>query len=92
MIFSRTSIASIALCLALSLQAHADAAISPALGVQGTPTQADAQRPSAANPCGNADLAAIDTSTAVTAAANGTFSATITNFNRYALQLDAFCR
>ena len=87
MIFSRTSIATVALCLALSLQAHADATISPALGLNGAPTQKDVQRPSAAKPCGNVDLTAIDSSTAITAAANGTFSATITNFNRYVPQL-----
>ncbi|RDX57566.1 hypothetical protein OH76DRAFT_1310533, partial [Lentinus brumalis] len=71
-----------ALGLSLSLQAHAHAAISPALGVQGTPARNDVQRPSTAKPCGNINIAqTIDSSTAVKAATNGSFAATITNFN-----------
>ena len=84
MFFSKSFIATAALCLSLSLQAHAHAAIAPALDVQGTPARSDVQRPSTAKPCGNAALSGIDTSTAVTAAANGSFTATITNFNAYA--------
>ncbi|KAI0657916.1 hypothetical protein C8Q70DRAFT_900342, partial [Cubamyces menziesii] len=71
-----------ALCLGLSLQAHAHAAIAPALGVKGTPVRNDVQRPSKNSECGNVNIAQnIDTSTAVQAAANGTFAATIINFN-----------
>ncbi|TBU44191.1 hypothetical protein BD309DRAFT_1018731 [Dichomitus squalens] len=81
MFFSKSFIATAALCLSLSLQAHAHAAIAPALDVKGTPVRNDVQRPSTAKPCGNAALTGIDTSTAVTAAANGSFAATITNFN-----------
>ncbi|TBU30091.1 hypothetical protein BD311DRAFT_240077 [Dichomitus squalens] len=81
MFFSKSFIATAALCLSLSLQAHAHAAIAPALDVKGTPARNDVQRPSTAKPCGNAALTGIDTSTAVTAAANGSFAATITNFN-----------
>ena len=92
MIFSKTSIATVALCLGLSLQAHAHAAISPALGIKGAPTRSDVQRPTTAKPCGNANLAAIDASADVTASANGTFSATITNFNRCVQRLDCSLR
>ncbi|RPD61106.1 hypothetical protein L226DRAFT_570836 [Lentinus tigrinus ALCF2SS1-7] len=82
MFFPKSLVAAAALCLSLSLQAHAHAAISPALGVQGTPARSDVQRPSTAKPCGKINIAqTIDSSTAVTAAANGSFAATITNFN-----------
>ncbi|KAI0714452.1 hypothetical protein C8T65DRAFT_738700 [Cerioporus squamosus] len=82
MFFSKSLIAAAALCLSMSLEAHAHAAISPALGVQGTPARNDVQRPSTAKPCGNINVAqTIDSSTAVTAATNGSFAATITNFN-----------
>ncbi|KAJ2972405.1 hypothetical protein NUW54_g12275 [Trametes sanguinea] len=82
MFFSKSFIAAAALCLSLSLQAHAHAAIAPALGVKGTPVRNDVQRPSKNSECGNVNIAQnIDTSTAVQAAANGTFAATITNFN-----------
>jgi len=73
---------STALLLALSLQVHGHAAIAPVLGVAGAPARSDVQRPSAAAPCGKTNVAAtIDTSTPVVAAADGTFSATVTNFN-----------
>ncbi|KAI0793627.1 hypothetical protein C8Q74DRAFT_1194046, partial [Fomes fomentarius] len=82
MFFSKSLVAAVALCLSVSLQVHAHAAIAPALGVQGTPVRNNAQRPSNARPCGNTNIAqTIDSSTAVTAAANGQFQATITNFN-----------
>ncbi|KAF2108605.1 hypothetical protein BDV96DRAFT_692413 [Lophiotrema nucula] len=64
-----------------AVQVAAHAAINPALGVTGTAVRNDVQRPSANKPCGNADLAAIDTSTAVTADASGSFTTTIQNFN-----------
>ncbi|KAI9063835.1 hypothetical protein FKP32DRAFT_1666283 [Trametes sanguinea] len=82
MFFSKSFIAAATLCLSLTLQAHAHAAIAPALGVKGTPVRNDVQRPSKNSECGNVNIAQnIDTSTAVQAAANGTFAATITNFN-----------
>ncbi|EIW58865.1 uncharacterized protein TRAVEDRAFT_85634, partial [Trametes versicolor FP-101664 SS1] len=71
-----------ALCLGFALQAHAHAAIAPALGVKGTPVRNDAQRPQKNSECGNIDIAKnFDSSTAIQAAANGSFVATITNFN-----------
>ncbi|CDO68171.1 hypothetical protein BN946_scf184938.g23 [Trametes cinnabarina] len=82
MFFSKTFIATAALCLSLSLQANAHAAVAPALGVKGTPVRNDVQRPSKNSECGNVNIAqTIDTSTAVQAAGNGTFAATIINFN-----------
>ncbi|KAH7067447.1 hypothetical protein BKA63DRAFT_118097 [Paraphoma chrysanthemicola] len=59
----------------------AHAAINPALGVQGTAVRNDVEKPSNNKPCGNADLAAIDTSTAVTADASGSFTVDVKNFN-----------
>ena len=85
MFFSKSLVAVAALCLSLSLQVHAHAAIAPALGVQGTPVRSDVQRPTKARPCGRINIAQnIDSSTAVTAAADGSFDTTITNFNAYA--------
>ncbi|KAJ3731369.1 hypothetical protein DFJ43DRAFT_1132504 [Lentinula guzmanii] len=74
--------ASLSVLLAISAQVNAHAAIAPALGVTGTPVRADVQRPSNASPCGTVDVASnIDTSTPVQAAADGTFTATATDFN-----------
>jgi hypothetical protein len=70
-----------AVVLALGLQVNAHAGIAPALGVSGNFTRNDVQRPSTAKPCGNADLSKINTSKSVSAAADGTVSFTITNFN-----------
>ena len=79
--FSKSFIASV-FFLALTSSVNAHAAISPALGVAGNPVRNDVQRPSAASPCGNVNIAKnIDTSTAVAADANGSFSPSITNFN-----------
>ena len=61
--------------------AAAHAAINPALGLTKNAVRSDVQRPSTQKPCGNANLAAIDTSTAVAANANGQFTTTIQNFN-----------
>lgn len=70
--------------LAISVQVNAHAAIAPALGVDGTPVRADVQRPSTASPCGTVNVAStLDTSTPVQAAADGTFTATATDFNAY---------
>jgi hypothetical protein len=57
------------------------AAINPALGVKGTAVRNDVGRPSTQAPCGKAALTAIDTSTAVTADASGSFTVDIQNFN-----------
>ena len=74
--------ASAAVLLAVSAQVSAHAAIAPALGVSGTPVRADVQRPSTAKPCGTVNVAStIDTSTPIQAAADGTFTATVTDFN-----------
>ncbi|KAI0628213.1 hypothetical protein C8Q77DRAFT_479535 [Trametes polyzona] len=82
MLFTKTTLATAALCLGLSLQVSAHAVISPALGLQGKPVRNDAQRPKKGKECGNTDIAkTFDSSTAVPVAANGTFPATITNFN-----------
>ncbi|KAI0351877.1 hypothetical protein OH77DRAFT_1410258 [Trametes cingulata] len=80
--FSKSLIATAALCLSLSLQVHAHAAIFPALGVKGTPARSDVQRPSKSSECGKINIAQnIDSSQAIQAAANGSFSASIINFN-----------
>ncbi len=79
--FSKSFIAPL-FFLALTSSVNAHAAVAPALGVQGTPVRSDVQRPSTANPCGNVNIAQnLDSSTAVPADANGTFSATALNFN-----------
>ncbi|THH12178.1 hypothetical protein EW146_g7803 [Bondarzewia mesenterica] len=79
--FSKSFFASL-LILALSSQVHAHALISPPLGVSGTPNESDVQFPSSSGPCGNVDIASnIDSSTAVPAAADGSFAVTVTNFN-----------
>jgi hypothetical protein len=79
--FSKSFIAPLFL-LALSSSVNAHAAIAPALGVKGNPVRGDVQRPSATAPCGTINIAQnIDTSTAVQANANGSFSPSITNFN-----------
>ncbi|KAJ7734822.1 hypothetical protein B0H16DRAFT_1676759 [Mycena metata] len=68
--------------LALAAQTSAHAIPSPALGVKGTPARSDVQRPSTAKPCGSIDPATtIDTSTAIPAAADGTVTMTVTDFN-----------
>ncbi|KAH9899177.1 hypothetical protein C8Q73DRAFT_743232 [Cubamyces lactineus] len=80
--FSKSVVAVATVLLGFSLQAHAHAGVTPALGVTGTFARSNVQRPSQAKPCGTIDIAQnIDSSTAITAAANGTFAATITNFN-----------
>jgi hypothetical protein len=68
---------------AVDVAAHA--AINPALGVKATAARNDVQRPSNNKPCGNAALTAIDSSTAVTADASGSFTVDVENFNGLAL-------
>lgn len=71
-----------AVVVTFALNVHAHAGVTPALGVAGTFARSDVQRPSAAEPCGTVNVAAaVGTSTPVVAAADGTFTATATNFN-----------
>lgn len=72
------------LLLAVSLEVHAHAAVAPVLGKgSAAPVRRDAKRPTRINPCGLGVRvnSAIDQSTPVQAAPDGTFTATITNFN-----------
>ncbi|KAI0334047.1 hypothetical protein GY45DRAFT_142898 [Cubamyces sp. BRFM 1775] len=79
--FAKTALAA-AVFLGLSLQVSAHAGITPALGVTGTFIRANVQRPSAAAPCGTINIAAnINNSTAIPVNPDGTFGATITDFN-----------
>jgi len=77
------SLGALFLLLSLLPASYAHAAVSPALGVKGTPKRSDAKRPSKANPCGaGVNIAsALDASTAVPAAANGEIKVTAINFN-----------
>ncbi|KAF7371199.1 hypothetical protein MSAN_00755400 [Mycena sanguinolenta] len=72
-----------ALFLALAARTIAHAIPSPALGVRGTPTRADVQRPSTSQPCGSVSIAKnIDNSTAVPVEQDGvTVMLNVTNFN-----------
>jgi len=72
-----------ALILSLCMQVSAHAAISPALGVNGTPVRGNVKRPNNANVCGaGVNVAsAINTSQAVTANSAGAFNAAVINFN-----------
>ncbi|KAH9852285.1 hypothetical protein C2E23DRAFT_868767 [Lenzites betulinus] len=82
MFFSKSVIASAMVLFGLTLQVHAHAGITPALGVKNTFARSNVQRPSTAKPCGSINVAQnLDASTAITAKADGTFVATITNFN-----------
>ena len=68
--------------LALTSSVNAHAGVTPALGVNGTMKRSDVQRPSKAKPCGKIDITqTLDSSTAIPANVNGTFSPAITNFN-----------
>jgi len=79
--FSKSFIAPL-FFLALTSSVNAHAAVTPALGVKGTPKRSDVQRPSNANPCGKINIAqTLDSSTAIPANVNGTFSPTVINFN-----------
>ena len=80
--FAKICASSLLLVLALCLQVTAHAAVAPVLGVQGNPKRSDVQRPSAAKPCGNVDIASkFDSSTPVSADANGSFKVSATSFN-----------
>ena len=83
MFFSAPLITASAVLLSATLQVSAHAAVSPVLGVAGTPVRSDVQRPNNARPCGRTNIAAtLDTSSTITMNADNTFTATITNFNR----------
>jgi len=73
-----------ALVLASCLEVNAHAAVSPVLGLAGAPARSDVNRPNTRAPCGrNVDIAtAMAASTPVQAAADGTFTMTVTNFNK----------
>lgn len=68
--------------LAFTAAVNAHAAVSPALGVSGTPARRDVRRPNNLLPCGVLGVdQKLDTSAAIPADANGTFTPTIINFN-----------
>ena len=84
--FSRASFLILAtVILGLFSQVHAHAAVSPMLGVNGTPARNNVKRPSTANPCGAGINVAnsINNAQAVTAAADGSFTVTAIAFNGY---------
>lgn len=78
--FSKVFVVSV-IMLFFSLQVHAHAVISPALGISGQPVRNDAQRPNKGKPCGNANLSKIDSSTPVKVGGNGEMTMRIQNFN-----------
>lgn len=75
---------SVTILLAASLEVHAHAAVAPVLGLGATaPKRSDVKRPNGLAPCGlgvNVNNA-LAQSTPIQAAADGTFTATVTNFN-----------
>ncbi|KAJ6523857.1 hypothetical protein B0H19DRAFT_646931 [Mycena capillaripes] len=82
MIFSPNKFVLASMFLTLAAQTSAHAIPNPALGVKGTPKRSDTQRPSTAKPCGKIDIATnLDTSTAIPAAADGTVTLQVQNFN-----------
>ncbi|KAJ6475164.1 hypothetical protein DFH09DRAFT_1293420 [Mycena vulgaris] len=82
MFTNKSVLACASILFALAAQTSAHAIPNPALGVKGTPKRSDVQRPSTANPCGNVNIASnLDTSTAVAAAADGTVTFQVENFN-----------
>ncbi|KAF8218221.1 hypothetical protein K438DRAFT_1657112 [Mycena galopus ATCC 62051] len=79
---NRSVLACASIFLALAAQTSAHAMPSIALGVKGTPQRSDVQRPSTATPCGTIAIASnLDTSTAIPAAADGTVTMNVQNFN-----------
>ncbi|KAJ6461027.1 hypothetical protein C8R45DRAFT_1081035 [Mycena sanguinolenta] len=78
----KSALACAAIFLALAAQTSAHAMPSIALGVKGAPKRSDVQRPSTASPCGKVAIAAnLDTSTAIPAAADGSVTMNVQNFN-----------
>ena len=71
-----------ALFLGAAHQVHSHALITPALGVDGAGARSDVRIPLKLSECGLVNVADhIDTSTPAQANADGSFGATITNFN-----------
>ncbi|KAF9500673.1 hypothetical protein BDN71DRAFT_1501879 [Pleurotus eryngii] len=80
--FSTKAVFGAILALAFSVQVSAHAGATPAPGVAGQFTRGDVERPSTANPCGEVNIAQnLNTATPIVAAADGTFTATVQNFN-----------
>lgn len=79
----------LALVPGLTFQVSGQALVAPPIGVAGTTAQGDVQEPSDNAPCGaGVDIAqTLAASTPIVAAADGSFTATVTNFNRYAATL-----
>ena len=74
----------------LCFQAHAHAAISPALGVAGTPKRANTKRPSNNSPCGaGVNIAQALGSSQVVRANGNAFSVNVINFNGYDCPLNS---
>ncbi|CAL1699684.1 unnamed protein product [Somion occarium] len=71
------------LVLGLTLQVSAHALVAPPIGVTDTPVRKDVKRPSNRSPCGAGVNVAktLASSTPIVAAADGTFTTTVTNFN-----------
>ncbi|KAK6981524.1 hypothetical protein R3P38DRAFT_3410819 [Favolaschia claudopus] len=70
------------LLILCTAQVSGHAIPNPALGVKGTPKRGDVQRPNDAKPCGNVNIGAtLDTSTAIAAAADGSVTLQVQNFN-----------
>ncbi|KAF7377863.1 hypothetical protein MSAN_00209900 [Mycena sanguinolenta] len=79
---TKSVLACASIFLALAAQTSGHAMPSIALGVKGTPQRSDVQRPSTASPCGTVAIASnLDTSTAIPAAADGTVTMNVQNFN-----------
>ncbi|KAL0574498.1 hypothetical protein V5O48_007473 [Marasmius crinis-equi] len=78
--FSRTIVLA-TLGLALLMQVHGHAIVSPALGITGEPVRKDAQR-IGSDPCSRTNIAKnIDSSKTITPKADGSITMTINNFN-----------
>lgn len=70
--------------VSLAPGALAHAIITPALGVNGTATRNDVQRPATNALCGKVNVTAeLPLSTTITVNKDGSFMANITNFNGY---------
>ncbi|KAJ6491701.1 hypothetical protein C8R47DRAFT_1121556 [Mycena vitilis] len=82
MFTNKSVLACASILFAFAAQTSAHAIPNPALGVKGTPKRSDVQRPSTGSPCGSVNIAsALDTSTAIAAAADGTVTFQVQNFN-----------
>jgi len=74
--------ATVSVMLAVSSQVHGHGGVQPFFGVTGTLAKSDISKLVASSPCGNVDIASsLDTSTAVPAAADGTFDVTGVTFD-----------